>query len=231
MTAPPVAPSTRAAREAERLAERRRRDAERPGGRRQNLTGWLFVGPVIAGALAFQLAPVAASLYVSVTDWSGLNLPQFVALDNYVELFTSDPKFYESLRNTVVFTVVTVAASIVGGMMLALLCNNSMRGIGVFRTLYFSPVVTNVIAIGFVWFWLYEPNNGLFNVVLGSVGLPTPTWLSDPMTALAAVIVVAVWQGVGYPWSFCSPASSRSTSHFWKQQWSTGADRSASSSG
>lgn len=187
------------ARAAERLATRRRRDAERPGGRRQNLAGWLFVGPVIFGVIAFQLAPVAASLWVSMTNWSGLSTPDVVGLGNYVELFTRDRQFYGSLRNTVVFTVAVVSLSIAGGMVLALLCNTRMRGIGVFRTLYFSPVVTNMIAIGFVWFWLYQPNEGLINTVLGSVGLPTPAWLSDPRTALAAVIVVAVWQGVGYP--------------------------------
>lgn len=194
-----VKPSLRDQRAAERLAARRRRDAERPGGRRQNLAGWLFVGPVIFGVIAFQLAPVVVSLFVSQTNWSGLNVPEYLGLGNYVELFTADPKFYDSLRNTVLFTVAVVALSIVGGMVLALLCNTQMRGVGVFRTLYFSPVVTNVIAIGFVWFWLYEPNNGLINVVLGWFGLPTPAWLSDPSTALAAVIVVAIWQGVGYP--------------------------------
>lgn len=200
MTAPvAVAAAATADRAAARLATRRRRDAERPGGRRHNLAGWLFVGPVIGGVLAFQLAPVGVSLWVSMTDWSGLSDPVFRGLTNYTEMFTRDPEFFGALRNTLVFTVAVVALSIIGGMVLALLCNTTMRGIGVFRTLYFSPVVTNVIAIGFVWFWLYEPNNGLVNGVLGSLGLPTPAWLSDPSTALAAVVVVAVWQGVGYP--------------------------------
>jgi multiple sugar transport system permease protein len=167
--------------------------------RRQNLAGWLFVGPVIAGVLVFQIAPVLASLAVSFTNWTGLRQPRFVALDNYVRLFTRDDEFYRSLFNTGIFTVATVALSIIIGLGLAVLCNQKVRGVGIFRTLYYSPVVTNVVAIGFVWFWLYEPNNGLLNSLLRSVGLPAPAWLSDSNVALVAVIIVAIWQGVGYP--------------------------------
>jgi multiple sugar transport system permease protein len=178
--------------------ERAARGRSSPG-RNQNLAGWLFVGPVIFGVIFFQLAPVLASLYVSLTNWSGLNTPTFLGLGNYAELFTRDDSFYASLLNTVVFTVVVVFASIAGGLGLAVLCNQHVRGVGFFRTLYFSPVVTNVVAIGFVWFWLYEPKHGLINETLGSVGIHGPAWRSDTNTALVAVIVVAIWQGVGYP--------------------------------
>jgi multiple sugar transport system permease protein len=167
--------------------------------KRQNLAGWLFVGPVIFGILLFQIAPVIASLGVSFTNWTGLRTPRFIALDNYVRLFTKDDQFYRSLLNTGIFTVVCVTASIGIGLGLAILCNQKVHGVGIFRTLFYSPVVTNVVAIGFVWFWLYEPNNGLFNSLLRSVGLPAPAWLSDSNVALVAVIIVAVWQGVGYP--------------------------------
>lgn len=166
---------------------------------KHNLAGWLFVGPVVLGVLFFQVGPVLMSLWASLTDWSGLRTPQFVGLDNYVELFTDDDTFYPSLRNTAVFTLAVVVLSIVFGLGLAVLCNQKLRGISVFRTLYYSPVVTNIIAIGFVWFWLYEPNNGLFNATLRSVGIDGPAWLSDARIALVAVIIVAVWQSVGYP--------------------------------
>ena len=180
--------------------------ASEPGGptrrsrpKRQNLAGWLFIGPVIGGVLFFQIAPVIASLGVSTTNWTGLRTPKFLGLDNYVRLFTDDADFYRSLWHTAVFTVAVVVASIVIGLGLAMLCNQKVVGVGVFRTLYYSPAITNVVAIGFVWFWLYEPNNGLINAMLRGVGLPAPAWLSDSRTALVAVIIVAVWQGVGYP--------------------------------
>jgi multiple sugar transport system permease protein len=159
----------------------------------------LFVGPVIAGVLFFQLAPVAASLVVSLTNWSGLNAPKFLGLENYKELFTADDTFWPSLKNTVIFTVVVVVLTIFIGLGLAVLCNQKIKGIGIFRTLYYSPAVTNVVAIGFVWFWLYNPDNGLFNSTLKMIGIDGPAWLSDTKTALIAVIIVALWQGVGYP--------------------------------
>jgi multiple sugar transport system permease protein len=175
----------------------RKRPRAKP--RRQNLAGWLFVGPVIFGVLFFQLAPVAASLVVSLTNWSGLNKPEFLGLGNYRELFTADDTFYSSLKNTVIFTIVVVVLTILIGLGLAVLCNQKVKGIGIFRTLYYSPVVTNVVAIGFVWFWLYDPDNGLFNSTLKTIGIDGPAWLSDTKTALIAVIIVAIWQGVGYP--------------------------------
>lgn len=167
--------------------------------KRQNLAGWLFVGPVILGVLFFQLAPVAASLVVSLTNWSGLNKPTFLGLDNYKELFTADDTFWPSLKNTVIFTLAVVVLTIGIGLALAVLCNQKVKGIGIFRTLYYSPAVTNVVAIGFVWFWLYDPDNGLFNSTLKTIGIDGPAWLSDAKTALIAVIIVAIWQGVGYP--------------------------------
>lgn len=189
---PTVSPPAEAGR-----PEVRKRAKVKP--KRQNLAGWLFVGPVIFGVLFFQLLPVAASLVVSLTNWSGLNAPKFLGLDNYKELFTADDTFWPSLKNTVIFTLVVVVLTIFIGLGLAVLCNQKIRGIGIFRTLYYSPAVTNVVAIGFVWFWLYNPDNGLFNSTLKTIGIDGPAWLSDTRTALIAVIIVALWQGVGYP--------------------------------
>ena len=167
--------------------------------RRQNLAGWLFIGPVIFGVLAFQIVPVVASLGVSMTNWTGLRAPDFLGLENYIALITTDTRFYRTLLTTTIFTVAMVSLSIAIGLGLAVLCNQKIRGVGVFRTVYYSPAITNVVAIGFVWFWLYEPNDGLINSMLRGIGINGPAWLSDPRTALIAVIIVALWQGVGYP--------------------------------
>ncbi|WP_371402408.1 sugar ABC transporter permease [Kribbella sp. NBC_00662] len=189
---PTVSPPAEAGR-----PEARKRTKLKP--KRQNLAGWLFVGPVIFGVLFFQLLPVAASLVVSLTNWTGLNSPKFLGLGNYKELFTADDTFWPSLKNTVIFTVVVVVLTIFIGLGLAVLCNQKIKGIGFFRTLYYSPAVTNVVAIGFVWFWLYNPDSGLFNSTLKTIGIDGPAWLSDTKTALIAVMIVALWQGVGYP--------------------------------
>ena len=168
--------------------------------RKPGLTGWFFVGPVVLGVIAFQFLPVAISLYASLTNWTGLTPPQFAGLSNYIELFTKDPLFWLTLKNTVVFTVGSVALSVALGLALALLCNQEdLPGIGLFRAAFFAPVVTNAVAVGFVWFWLYQPQDGLINGTLREFGVQGPAWLSSNNWAMVAVIIVAVWQGVGYP--------------------------------
>jgi multiple sugar transport system permease protein len=168
-------------------------------GLRRTIVGWMFIGPVILGVIAFQFVPVLVSLYASLTDWSGLSPPEFDGLGNYVELLTRDPLFWLTIRNTVVFTVGSLVLSIAFGLVLALLCNQKVPGIGFFKAAFFAPVVTNAVAIGFVWFWLYQPENGLINGALAEVNVQGPAWLSSNNWAMAAVIIVAVWQGVGYP--------------------------------
>jgi multiple sugar transport system permease protein len=166
---------------------------------RRTLVGWMFIGPVILGVIAFQFVPVVVSLYASLTDWTGLSPPEFNGLGNYAELLTRDPLFWLTIRNTVVFTVGSLVLSIAFGLVLALLCNQKVPGIGFFKAAFFAPVVTNAVAIGFVWFWLYQPENGLINGALTEVGIQGPAWLSSNNWAMVAVIIVAVWQGVGYP--------------------------------
>lgn len=166
---------------------------------RRTLVGWLFIGPVIAGVIAFQFVPVLVSVYASLTDWSGLSAPRFAGIANYIELFTKDPLFYLTLRNTAVFTLGSVVLSVGFGLVLALLGNEKLPGISIFKAAFFAPVVTNSVAVGFVWFWLYQPENGLINGFLAQANVEGPTWLTSNTWAMIAVIIVAVWQGVGYP--------------------------------
>lgn len=177
-----------------RATEKRPWSPRRPG-----LAGWLFVGPVVLGVLLFQFLPVVISLYASLTDWTGLAAPVFNGISNYIELFTKDPLFWLTLKNTAVFTVGSVCLSIGFGLVLALLCNQKVPGIGIFRAAFFAPVVTNAVAVGFVWFWLYQPRDGLINGSLAEVGITGPAWLASSDWAMIAVIIVSVWQGVGYP--------------------------------
>ena len=167
--------------------------------RNRNVAGWLFIAPVMFGVLAFQIGPVLVSLFVSMTDWSGFTAPKFIGIKNYTTMLTVDADFWHSLAITAVFTVFLVFFSISIGILIALLCNQKVVGVGLFRVAFFTPVVTNVVAIGFVWFWMFEPNSGLINASLAQVGITGPLWLAQPVSALVAVIIVSVWQGVGYP--------------------------------
>lgn len=179
-----------------------RRRATRPGParrrRRENIEGWLFAAPIALGIAVFQLIPLAVSVYTSLTSWDGIAAPKFIGLRNYTDLITNDFIFLQVLRNTLLFTVVSVPLTVVCAVVLALLGNLRVRGLAFFRTAFFAPYVMNVVAIGYVWSFLYQPD-GVLNSLLGSVGIQGPSWLADANWVLIAVIVVNVWQGVGYP--------------------------------
>lgn len=166
---------------------------------RHNLQGWLFIGPLILGILGFQFFPIVVSLLASFTDWTGLTRPDFVGFGNYVTLITQDPFFAVTLKNTVVFTFATIPLTLGLALALSVLCNQRIKGIAVFRTAYFVPYITNVVAISLVWFWFYQPRDGVLDGLLSVVGVTGPAWLTDVHWALPAVILVSVWQGVGYP--------------------------------
>lgn len=165
----------------------------------QRYEGLLYVAPVFLGILAFQFIPILVSAYMALTEWNGINPPEFVGLGNFQEMFTADPLFLQTLRNTLVFTFLAIPLTTVLSFGLALLCNRRIRGIAAFRAAYFAPFITNIVAIGYIWYWIYRPDRGFLNSILAVVGIDGPAWLTDPRLALLAVVVVAVWQGAGYP--------------------------------
>jgi multiple sugar transport system permease protein len=174
-------------------------DSARRARVRRNITGWLFISPIVVGVVSFQFFPIFVSMGASLTKWNGISPPSFVGLSNFVELFTEDPLFITTLWNTTYFTLASIPLTIGIGLLLALLCARRMRGVAFFRTAFFAPYVTNVVAIGFVWFWFFHPTEGVVNGLLGQVGVDGPAWLSSSTWAMPAVIVVSIWQGVGYP--------------------------------
>ena len=103
-----------------------------------------------------------------------------------------------ALRNTLVYTVLSVSITEIIALVLAVLLNQKLRGMSVYRTLYFIPVVTMPVAIGLVWRWLYNSDYGIINYLLGLLGIQGANWLSDPDLALYAIVVVGVWSGLGY---------------------------------
>lgn len=165
----------------------------------EHFFGWLFILPVVIGVCFFQFYPILVSLYASLTNWTGLNDPSFVGLDNYTRLVTADRFFRLTLRNTAYYTLGSIPLSIFLALSLALLCNRAARGVYWYRTAFFAPNVTSTVAISLVWFWLYAPDVGLFNWLLSLVGIEGPAWLSSLTWAMPAVILVGVWQHVGYP--------------------------------
>lgn len=165
--------------------------------RRRELTGLLFVLPVVLGTLIFNVAPALASLALSFTEWDLLTPPRFTGLANFKELLTADPFALGAMRNTVVFVIGSVGLGMLGSLTLALLVNQPLRGISLFRLAYYLPVVTSIVAVGLVWQWLLNSRLGLVNGMLAGVGIQGPSWLTDPAWAIVAIIIASVWQLLG----------------------------------
>lgn len=170
----------------------------KPRSRERGLIGWFFILPLMLGIVAFQLAPIVVSVGASFTDWDGLTTPEFIGWENYSGL-ADDPLFWVTLRNTVIFTLGVIPLTTVGALCLALLCRGRSRVANVvFRTAYFTPYVTSIVAIGLVWGQLLAPD-GFFNGFLAFFGIEGPAWFTDARWAMFAVIIVSAWQGIGYP--------------------------------
>lgn len=167
--------------------------------RRRTREGWLFALPLVFGIVAFQAVPIVVSMYTSFTSWDGFNSPQLVGGRNYVDLIGNDPIFLQVVRNTIVFTVLGVPVTVVLALVLALLGNLKIPGTAFLRMAFFTPYVMNVVAIGFVWYYIFGPTNGLINQFLRNLGITGPAWLADSSWVIPAVVVVSAWQGVGYP--------------------------------
>ena len=178
------------------------KDAQMPKRRFLSLTkqeqrnlrlGLAFISPWIVGFLIFTIYPIFSSLYYSFTDYGLFGSPNWVGLQNYIDLFTKDDKFFLSLYNTVFFFLLAIPASVVVGIVLAILLNAKLRGIAFFRSLFFLPTIVPAVASAAVWMWILNPQWGLLNTSLRLAGVHGPPWLSDPDWAKPSLVFVALW--------------------------------------
>ena len=171
--------------------------------RRQSRAAWIFLGPALGLLGVFFVLPILAGLLLSFTDFDiyAIGSPRtarFVGLRNFQQLLTGE-EFWQALRNTLYFVLVGGPLTVAVSLSAALLLNQPrLRLRGLFRTIYFAPVVTTLVAVAIVWRYLYHPHYGLFNYLLGLVGLGPVDWLGDPAWAMPAIILLAVWKGFGY---------------------------------
>jgi multiple sugar transport system permease protein len=163
--------------------------------RREARFGYLFITPWIIGFLAFQAGPILASLGLSLTNWTLLKPPVFTGLENYQRLAT-DPLFFRSMRVTLTYTAASVPMGILFSLGLAMLLNQKVRGISVFRALFYLPSVVAGVGVAVLWGWMFNPNFGVINYLLSLANIPGPDWLSSPQWALPSFIILSLW-GVG----------------------------------
>ncbi len=165
---------------------------------RRNLrNGLLFASPYLVGFTVFMLYPLAASLYFSFCQYSIVRPPVWVGLDNFRELFFNDPLFWRSLYNTLYYTLISVPLGLAFSIGLALLLHQKVRGLAVYRTIFFLPTIVPVVASTVLWLWVLNPESGLLNATLRQwLGVEGPGWLADELWSKPALILMSLW-GVG----------------------------------
>ena len=165
--------------------------------RDETISGLLFVLPNFLGFLVFSLLPIGFAVYITFTEWNLSSTPEFVGFSNFTKMW-NDFLFWKTLWNTAYYTFVAVPTGVFIAFWLAILLNRNMPGTVLFRTIYFLPQITLTVAAAFVWRWLYNPEFGLFNYMLGLIGIDGPGWLSSTTWAMPAIIIMGNWQGIGF---------------------------------
>lgn len=169
--------------------------------RREMLTGMAFILPSFLGFLVFTLIPVIISLFLSFTKWNfmeGWGAIKFTGLENYIRLFT-DEWFLNSYRNNILFTLFTVPALLALGLVMATIINKHIFGGGAVRVMIFIPYIASVVAVCAVWMVLLQPSYGPINQILRAIGIENPpNWLADFKWSLPSIMIIYVWQQVGY---------------------------------
>lgn len=167
---------------------------QRSGMASMELRWGLIMGlPAMLGFLCFTIGPMLASGWISLTNWSISGSPEFIGLDNYTEMFRDDPLFYKSLRATFYYAALSVPLTLILSFLVAILLNQKVKMLSVFRTIFYLPVLVPAIANTILWLWLLNPDFGLANVMLEKLGLPTSLWLYDANTVIPSMALMAMW--------------------------------------
>lgn len=169
--------------------------------RHRAVWAYLFISPALIALLVFAVGPILFTFWVSVHDWNLITpIPEmpFVGLENYRYILTKDTTFQQALQNTFIFTIVGVGANTVLGLLGALLLNSPIRARTLWRSIFFLPILTAPLALGMMWTALLNKNFGLINELLGFLRIPPQPFLSSPDQALPSIILIAIYQYVGY---------------------------------
>lgn len=166
---------------------------------RQARTGYIFVLPIFLYVLIIFFIPAGYTILLSVFSWSIRGLGRFVGLESYIELF-KDALFLKSVRNSFVFALMSVPFTLICGMLAALAFQSrvALPLRNVFKPAYFMPIVISLVAVAFVWKWMFNPSIGLLNYILRSLGLPEQGWLNDTEQVLPSLSIMYIWARMGF---------------------------------
>lgn len=155
--------------------------------------GYLFAGPWLLGFVVFGIIPIVMSLYYSFCRYDVLRPPMFIGFENYYYLLFESPTFYRSVYNTLYYTVFRVPLVIVGSLLLAMLVQRPLPGVPFVRTIFYLPSIVSGVALSVIWLWLYNPQFGLINQFLGSIGVSGPLWLESEKWSKPAIVLMGLW--------------------------------------
>ncbi len=163
-------------------------------GRDSKYIGLVYIAPWIIGFLVFQLYPFIMSFIYSFTEFSIIKAPKFVGLQNYINLFTNDRLFYESLKVTFIYVLISVPGKLIFALIIAMILNMKLGAINFYRTVYYMPsILGGSVAVSVLWTFLFN-RTGLVNILLGKLGVPVIDWLGSPDLALYTISLLSVWQ-------------------------------------
>ncbi|WP_331457342.1 carbohydrate ABC transporter permease [Bacillus sp. FJAT-18017] len=160
---------------------------------KENIWGYLFISPWIIGFICLTAGPLLFSLAASFTDYNITSKMNFIGMDNFVRMFTIDNLFWTSLWNTLYYVAFSVPLTTVGAILIALLLNQKILGMKIFRTIYYLPAILSGVAVYFLWMQLLSPSTGLVNTFLGWFGIDGPAWLFDPEWTKPGLILMKLW--------------------------------------
>lgn len=161
---------------------------------KEAIEGYLFISPWLIGFAIFTAGAVGASFVMSLTNWSIFGSPKYIGFENYKTMI-NDKFFWQSLKVTSIY-LLNIPLNLIIGLLLAILLNQKIRGLSIYRTIYYLPSVVSGVAVSILWMWIFNPRFGLVNTLLSYIGIQGPAWLADERWALPALIIMSIW-GVG----------------------------------
>ena len=161
--------------------------------RREAIQGYLFISPWFVGFLVFTAGPLIAALGFSFTDWNGFSAIEWIGFENYIQL-SRDARFWQSLKVTLIFTVFYLTLNLIIGFALALVMNQPVRGMRIFRTIYYLPAVLSGVAVAVLWSFLFHREFGALNWLLGFIGIKRIGWIVSESWALPSIIIMELWR-------------------------------------
>ncbi len=165
-------------------------------GLRKNIKGYLFISPWLVGFCVFSLYAIGSAIYYSFCKYSVFKPPQWIGLVNYRTIFTDDPLFSKSLYNTAYYSILAILLGITVAFLLAILLNQKVRGLSVFRAIFYIPSITPIVASSVLWLWVLN-QYGLLNVFLDYLGIKGPAWLTNPAWSKFSLVLMSVWASGG----------------------------------